>query len=317
MIKRLLLIAAPVTEIAAAAAMALRLTCAGALCVALLAACSDSATGSPAAGDTGEPEGDTGNEFAMSDDGTYRYITSNGLPDHETGEFPNSGNPHAISEQLHEYRILLEPVLADQSTPIGLSPFGVAVNGIPLDPGAAEFWNRDRSSGWQYEALSGAIDLGLDRHNAHVQPGGAYHYHGLPSALVNSQNDDAHSRLIGYAGDGFPIFALYGYHAGDPDSGVRELSSSYRLRSGARDNGPGGAFDGTFIEDFEFVPGLGHLDQCNGRFTETPDAPLGTYAYFLTRDFPVIPRCWRGEPDPSFIRGPGAGPGGGPPPGGP
>ena len=32
-------------------------------------------------------------------DGDLRCITSDGLPDHTTGVFPNRGNPHAMSEQ--------------------------------------------------------------------------------------------------------------------------------------------------------------------------------------------------------------------------
>ena len=36
----------------------------------------------------------------------------------------------------------------------------------------------------QYEALSGAVPLGIDANNAHVQPTGAYHYHGVPTGLL-------------------------------------------------------------------------------------------------------------------------------------
>ncbi|WP_367646648.1 YHYH protein [Ruegeria arenilitoris] len=32
--------------------------------------------------------------------------------------------------------------------------------------------------------------------------------------------------------------------------------------------------------------------------------PSGTYAYFLTDDYPVVPRCFAGTPDPSFRFGP-------------
>ena len=52
---------------------------------------------------------------------------------------------------------------------------------------------------------------------------------------------------------------------------------------------------------------------CNSRQTVTLDCPNGTYAYFLTDDFPVIPRCLRGTPDRSFLRGPGGPPLGGRP----
>lgn len=41
-------------------------------------------------------------------------------------------------------------------------------------------------------------------------------------------------------------------------------------------------------------PGAGTLDECNGAFVKTADYPQGTYAYFLTDSFPVIPRCQKG-----------------------
>ena len=93
-----------------------------------------------------------------------------------------------------------------------LDPFGVAINGVPLDPGANEWWNRDRNSGWQYEPMTGHLNLGVDESNAHVQPNGAYHYHGLPIGLI-ANVPDAKGRmlLLGWAADGFPIYAPWGY----------------------------------------------------------------------------------------------------------
>jgi hypothetical protein len=111
--------------------------------------------------------------------------------------------------------------------------------------------------------------------------------------------------LLGYAADGFPI---YGPECpADPtdlDSPTRRLRSSYRLRSGKRKDGPKGRFDGMFVEDFEYVPGHGDLDECNGRIGPSPQFPDGTYYYVLTDEFPFIPRLWRGKPDPSFRHGP-------------
>ena len=137
----------------------------------------------------------TGNQVRITIEGAYRVIRSNGIPNHATGRFPNAGNPNAISAQDHVYRVPVNPQEAARPTPLGLSPFGVALNGIPFDPGAAEFWRNDRNSGWQYEALSGAVDLGLDAANAHVQPTGAYHYHGLPAPLLAGQSAQAHSHV--------------------------------------------------------------------------------------------------------------------------
>ncbi len=55
-------------------------------------------------------------------------------------------------------------------------------------------------------------------------------------------------------------------------------------------------YDGTFIQDYEYAAGAGDLDECNGRECKTPEFPGGTYAYFLTKDWPVIPRVFRGTP---------------------
>jgi hypothetical protein len=98
------------------------------------------------------------------------------------------------------------------------------------------------------------------------------------------------------------------------------LKPSYRVRQGARNGGPGGRFDGTFVQDWEFVAGSGDLDECNGRFGPTPEFPDGIYHYYLTDAFPFIPRQWAGTPDASFQRRrmpPGGGPGGRGGPGGP
>ena len=103
-----------------------------------------------------------------------------------------------------------------------------------------------------------------------------------------------HSPIIGYALDGFPIYGPWG---ATPE-GLRRMRSSYRLRQIAiREKLPDGVILapgqagppvnseyplGTFVEDYEYVPGWGDLDGYNGRDTKTPDYPGGIYAYFLT-----------------------------------
>lgn len=262
----------------------------------------------------------------------YRYITSNGIPDHEPGRFPNRGNPNTISEQHYEYRMPIAPTVLTEPVPMRGHLFGVAVNGVPFDPGTAEIWTpqgrrmrgQARDYGWNYDALSGKIDLGIDEHHAHVQPTGAYHYHGLPTGLIEHMaahrkeaDGQAGMLLVGYAADGFPIYARFGYEdANDPTSALIDLKSSYRLKDGERTappDGPGGKFDGTYVQDFEYVEGAGDLDECNGRFGVTPEYPGGTYYYVLTEMYPFVPRDFRAEPDDSFRkgRGPGMGPPGG------
>lgn len=264
------------------------------------------------------------NEVNIREDGRYRYISSNAIPDHATGSFPNRSNPNSIKAQSLEFRLPLNPVRAGRFAPIDHLSFGVAVNGVPFDPYTAEFWQRDRQSGWRYEAISPTLDLGLDQNNAHVQPDGTYHYHGVPKGLITSWSPSQHSIRIGFAADGFPIYAMFGYtNPNDPGSPVTALRSSWRVKNGTRSGGPGGKYDGTYGEDFEFVPGLGDLDEANGRETVTPEYPQGTYAYFVTESFPFIPRLLAGAGDQSFAKMPGGmmpggngGPGGGGPGGG-
>ena len=244
----------------------------------------------------------------ISIEGNYRVIRSDGKPDHSTGRFPNRNNPNSIQARSKTYRVAANPVYKEQAYALGLWPFGVAINGVPFDPGAAEFWRRDRNSGWQYEALGGAVNLGVDRNNAHVQPDGTYHYHGIPFGLLEQFNHDSGPALLGYAADGFPIYGPLGYiNPDDMNSRLVELRSSYQVKQGNRNGGPGGRYDGSFVQDYGYLEGLGDLDDCNGRFGVTPDYPEGTYYYVLTGQFPFIPRCFHGEPDRSFMRG---GPGG-------
>ncbi|MEZ6139498.1 MAG: YHYH protein [Zavarzinella sp.] len=250
----------------------------------------------------------TASKFEMEIKGSERIIQANGIPNHKVGAFPNRGNPHRIAPQRYYYRIPAKPELSGRITPLELGNFGIAVNGVPFDPGAAEWYLGVRNSEWRYEALSDAVPLGIDANYAHVQPTGAYHYHGVPTGLMTvlKVRPDQHSPIIGWAADGFPIYALYGYSKSDSaQSAIVTLKSSYRVKLGTRPTGrgaPGGRYDGTFTADYEYVKDLGDLDECNGRFCVTPDFPEGTYAYFLTKDWPIIPRAYHGKPSNDFQR---------------
>ncbi|MEM1186083.1 MAG: YHYH protein [Planctomycetota bacterium] len=244
-------------------------------------------------------------------EGEHRVITANGLPEHNTGAFPNAHNPNAMRSMTHHYRIPLNPKIASERTKAG-PEFGIALNGVVFDAGTGEFWTqsgrRGRSS-WNYDpaAESNQSRFGLDDNSAHVQPTGKYHYHGTPTGLIDRLTDaNAPERmtLIGWAFDGFPIYAAFGYaDPSDAGSELVELSSSYRLKSGPRPEaprGPGGDHDGTFAADFEFVEGSGDLDESNGRVGVTPEFPDGTYYYVITDEFPSVPRFWVGTPDTSI-----------------
>jgi hypothetical protein len=240
-------------------------------------------------------------------------ITANGLPDHATGQFPGPGNPNRISEQNYSFHLPTNPKVAERPTPSNGAWFGVALNGVPFEPGTAEFWNHDRA--WNYEAKSGFIDLGLDNHNAHVQPNGSYHYHGLPLGLMEKLGGDGKKMLlVGFAADGFPIYTSNAHSVPtNAASPLKKMRSSWQLKSGERPAGPRGKYDGRFTADYEYVKGSGDLDECNGGFGVTPEFSTGTYYYCITDEFPQLARFWRGSPDASFRkRGPGPGGPGGP-----
>jgi hypothetical protein len=247
--------------------------------------------------------------------GGERLVVANGLPNHTTGQFPGRGNPNRISAQSYNFHIPASPHTNATLRDAHGAWFGVALNGVPFEPGTAEFWNNQRE--WNYEAKSGFIDLGIDRNNAHVQPTGAYHYHGLPTGLMEKLGGDEKKMLqVGWAADGFPIYTSYAYTvANDAKSAFKKMRSSWQVKKGTRNGGPGGNYDGKFTADYEFVKGSGDLDECNGRFGVTPEFPAGTYYYCITDEFPQLGRYWRGTPDASFFKRMGppmaGGPGGG------
>lgn len=253
--------------------------------------------------------------------GKYRIITSNAIPNHKVGAFPNAGNPNTISEQNKKYEIVVNPKKAKEMTSVSADgfgkgfpayEFGVALNGVKLEPTAAEFFGgrgRNMNSEWAFEALSTAVNLGDDCNNAHVQPTGEYHYHGTPWEYIKSVDKNSMSQ-VGWAADGFPIYYKYGYKdPTDTNSEIVSLVSSYQLRKGERSgNGttaPNGTYDGTYVRDFEFIEGLGDLDMANGRFGSTPEFPNGTYYYVITDDFPSLPRYFVGTPSKDFAVGGG------------
>ena len=71
------------------------------------------------------------------------------------------------------------------------------------------------------------------------------------------------------------------------------------MKSGTRPTGegePGGTYDGTYRDDYEYVEGSGDLDECNGTTLN------GVYGYYITDGFPYIMSCFKGTPDPSFLK---------------
>ena len=211
--------------------------------------------------------------------------------------------------------ITTSPTVASELTPLLSSrgpaySFGVLLNGVELDPIAAEpFPHQGMMSpnvNWEWNLEATNVQIGLDCNNAHVQPQGKYHYHGSPTLYLENETIPSNAMtLIGYAADGFPIYFKYAYStATDANSTVSIMTSSYRLKTGSRPgNGtsaPCGEYNGIYSADYEYVAGLGTLDEANGRTGVTPEFPNGTYYYVVTEEFPSIPRYFKGTPSASF-----------------
>ncbi|MBI1743853.1 YHYH protein [Candidatus Acetothermia bacterium] len=228
----------------------------------------------------------------------YLVASATGLPDHAYGP-----TPFAIRDQHFNLRFKLNPQQAKNTTATSLGPISLAVNGVAIFNGStARSWNNNRN--WEENAFKAEVNL--DSCNGHPEPMmGTYHYHAFSSCVLK-EVAGKNSQILGMSFDGFPIYGPWGYVNADGTGEVRLMKSSYRLKQGNRPSpptGPGGAYDGTYVQDYEYVAGLGDLDECNGHFGVTPEYPKGIYHYHATVDangtpvFPYILGCYRGIPD--------------------
>ena len=234
-------------------------------------------------------------------------VSSNSIPNHnvnDTGAFATR-----ISEVNETFSIPVSPSTANSTTQLTLQyDNAIFLNGAKLDLLAAACYGvgpdslgkekigcSQTSIPWRYDPMYLLNQFGTDSHNAHTQPDGAYHYHGDPLAMYDTSGQTA-SGVIGFAADGFPIYGPFI----DDNGNFRRVISSYVLKSGARQNQsgegafPGGTYDGTYIDDYEYQAGSGDLDECNGMVIN------GHYGYFVTNAYPWIMKCFKGSPDSSF-----------------
>jgi hypothetical protein len=264
----------------------------------------------------------------------WAYIKATGIPSYITGPFLD-GNPSLATAQTGFFKMPLDPMQnTGTPTPTNGGNIGIFINGVALfdyrdgvawnpnanalcggpgNPpcpggmGAAQDWNRDAIP---------AERAGFDCAKAHPAMGN-YHHHQNPSAFNLDKvvisticdlypadglyviNETAHSPLIGFAYDGFPIYGAYGYKNVDGTGGIVRMKSSYQKRNiTTRTTSPTGAAVATgppintafpigyFREDYEFVSHTepDYLDVHNGRVCTTPEYPNGIYSYFATVD---------------------------------
>ena len=262
--------------------------------------------------------------LTMTVGGGVRTMRTTSLPAHAID--PDFSYPAPPAAQDMTFRVTTRPRLADQLTELVTGyTLGVHLDSVTLETASADYYDNDFMGPWNY------VPRPLDRYGAHTHPVGTnpedgdYHYHRVTAEWTSDPS--RHSPVVGWAADGFPVYLRYGYATPTSPGRIANLTSSFRIRQGSRPSttgSPGGTYDGTFVADYEYVEGLGDLDECNGRLCVTPEFPSGIYAYFLTDGWPSIPHWLRGVPDGTFTpqnngsQGPPTGgppgTGGGPPP---
>ena len=260
-------------------------------------------------------------DFTISVSGTTCTLASNNVPNHNFNDATASFATDT-AEVAKSFTIPTNPTTANSTTELALGTTNaILLNGVVLDilPAACygvgnEPLGQEKigcggdqiDNPWRYDPMSSLNGFGTDAHNAHVQPDGTYHYHGNPVALFAQDCGEATSAsaVIGFAADGFPIF---GSCIEDGNDGITAVTSSWALKSGARQavsgyttpvGGTGDVdsndYDGQFRGDYEYTANSGDLDECNGMTVD------GQYGYYVTSTFPWMINCYKGTVQSSF-----------------
>lgn len=116
----------------------------------------------------------------------FMVIVTNGVPDHETGDFPMGNNPNVIEEQNFEFNIPLNPEYTGIPIDLPRGHIGVTLSG-------SVFYGAFTAEGGY------AVELeDFDLCQAHPDVQGIYHYH--------QQSDCISGDVFGYAWDGFQVW---------------------------------------------------------------------------------------------------------------
>jgi len=219
-----------------------------------------------------------------------------------------ANNPNDPGAQNFTFKIPMSPSQqtgTKTAVPTGGS-VGLAVNGVVLYGNrSADSYNTgtgtNNGSGggvWHCDAWVTEQNSMDTSGNGHSDGAKKYHYHANPRTLYTDPST-AHSPIIGYAIDGYPVYGPFGYSSPlNSASTIKRMASSYQMRSittrtilpdGSTASQVGPVVSGTFplgmyVEDYEYINGLGDLDTLNGRYCVTPEYPSGTYAYFMATD---------------------------------
>jgi len=194
--------------------------------------------------------------------GDTRIIRANGLPKHKTGIYPiqqsddayaYDRNPNAIEEQSIVLKLPADPEEANNASCVPMGMIGFTVKGVALFNGL-DAAGRDAPA---YEIQ--------DKWGGHPEAQGLYHFHHLAPGMKKGVDKRGHSKLIGYALDGFGIYGEY------------EKTKSNGKKKKIKNK---------------------HLDACHGHVGKVMwDGEIRKmYHYHMTYEYPFSIGCFRGKP---------------------
>jgi hypothetical protein len=143
--------------------------------------------------------------IALNSAGTLRNVSTNDLPNHNTGNFPIAstdpahaydGNPNHIASQTVVYSLPADPTPTGTPTCLPMGAIGITLTGSVLY-NALDALGRDAVAHEEQDLCQG-----------HPDQSSSYHYHSLTNCLPDPGT--GHSNLLGYALDGFGIYGVRG-----------------------------------------------------------------------------------------------------------
>ena len=163
----------------------------------------------------------------------------------EIGTFPNLNNPNNLIIQdlefVYPYRGGQDTQGDHASIAYEQGPIGMTLVGIPIF-GTVNGWTVPGSNGTTWNLVSAKAKLnGEDQYGGTVDTNGMYHYVDSNFITANAWGNvsgftdgsytqtDGHSKIIGFATDGYPIYGPIGYlNPDDSTSPPVRMTSSYQ-----------------------------------------------------------------------------------------
>ena len=197
--------------------------------------------------------------ITITTSGNQRVISGNGLPTEQTtGTYPVASsddafnydrNPNTISAQTVLITLPKSPKVASTPTCVGLGTVGILKSGVQVF-NALDAGGRDAVA---YEIQ--------DSCQGHPEMSGTYHYHSISTCVLDSlDSGTGHSKLVGYAADGFGIYGPRGTNGEDITNA-----------------------------DLDECHGHTHKVKFNGKTQKI-------YHYHATSEYPYTVGCYKGTP---------------------